>query len=109
MHTHTHTDYYTSPATGGGANVTAWPVASKDDDNEHLVDRFEDFMNASLAESKPFLAVIWFHSVHIPCNDLDAWPDRSCLMTHLPSLKPMCHVGCIWDTGPLALHSTMLA
>lgn len=41
-----------------------WPQRSKDDDNEFLVDRFEDFVRS--AGSSPFLAIIDFHSVHIP-------------------------------------------
>ena len=63
--------YHTTPATGGAANITAWLTAAKDDDNEHPVDRFMDSMDSSLGEGKPFLAVIWFHPVHIPCNDFD--------------------------------------
>eukprot|EP01046_Picozoa_sp_COSAG06_P000753 COSAG06_NODE_22_length_33148_cov_102.016279_12_plen_296_part_00 len=43
------------PAAGG--IVQSWPRASDDDDNKFLVDRFEEFMNASLADNRPFLAV----------------------------------------------------
>ena len=53
--------------------MQSWPDASDDDDNKFLVDRFEEFMNASLAEKKPFLAVIWYHSVHIPYISPDAF------------------------------------
>ena len=53
-------------ASAAAPGVQAWPRASDDDDNKFLVDRFEDFMNSSIAEGKPFLAVIWYHSVHIP-------------------------------------------
>jgi hypothetical protein len=59
------------PAAGGV--VQSWPSASDDDDNKFLVDRFEEFVNASLAENKPFLAVIWYHSVHIPYISPDAF------------------------------------
>jgi hypothetical protein len=57
------------PAAGNnglGSTVEQWPAASDDDDNKFLMDRTFDFMNASIAEGKPFLAVVWFHSVHIP-------------------------------------------
>ena len=56
--------YHTNPAMN--KTILPWPAASKDDDNEHLMDQFIVFMNASIAESKPFMGVIWFHSVHIP-------------------------------------------
>ena len=51
---------------GPGSTVEQWPRASDDDDNKFLMDRTFDFMNQSIAEGKPFLAVVWFHSVHIP-------------------------------------------
>jgi hypothetical protein len=57
--------YHSSPEETNGA-VKEWPTASDDDDNKFLMDRFETFMNHSLDENKPFLALIWFHSVHIP-------------------------------------------
>ena len=57
--------YYVSDPSLNGS-VAAFDGASKDDDNEHLMDQFVGFMDSALAQQRPFLAVIWFHSVHIP-------------------------------------------
>ena len=46
---------------GGGTKQTP------DDDAQFLLDSFENFLNRSLAASRPFLACIHFHNVHIPC------------------------------------------
>lgn len=56
--------YHSNPAMN--TTIAAFPAASKDDDNEHLMDQFVAFMDSAVAEAKPFLGVIWFHSVHVP-------------------------------------------
>eukprot|EP01060_Flectonema_neradi_P032667 TRINITY_DN523_c0_g1_i13.p1 TRINITY_DN523_c0_g1~~TRINITY_DN523_c0_g1_i13.p1 ORF type:complete len:569 (+),score=122.32 TRINITY_DN523_c0_g1_i13:61-1767(+) len=46
--------------------IQQWPTVSGDDDEDFLVSRFSDLVDRSLSEKKPFLAVIFFHGVHIP-------------------------------------------
>ena len=60
--------YHRSPAAPA---IQAWPGKSKDNDQEFLIDRFEEFLNstiedASTGKRSPFLASVDFHSVHIP-------------------------------------------
>lgn len=45
-----------------------WPMdtVSPIDDEAFLVDKFESLLQRSVAEQRPFLAVLFFHGVHIP-------------------------------------------
>lgn len=44
------------------------PVVSGADDEAFLVDQFEELLKKAVADNKPFLAVLFFHGVHIPCT-----------------------------------------
>ena len=66
--------YHSNPTMN--KTILPFPNASKDNDNEHLVDQFVAFMNSAISEGKPFLGVIWFHSVHIPYVAPDAFRSR---------------------------------
>ena len=47
-------------------SLTPWPNVSSADDEAFLVDRFQLLLERAVAEDRPFLAVIFFHGVHIP-------------------------------------------
>lgn len=50
----------------GGGGLQPFEGKTAVDDSAQLVDRFEAFLAASVAADTPFLAAVWFHSVHIP-------------------------------------------
>ena len=49
-----------------GQAITALEGKSPDDDASFLVDNFERFMGEALHATKPFVALVHFHNVHIP-------------------------------------------
>ena len=48
------------------SSLTPWPNVSSADDESFLVDRFENLLERAVVANKPFLAVLFFHGVHIP-------------------------------------------
>ena len=46
--------------------IDQWPGVSGADDEDFLVDRFENLMERAVAADKPFMAILFFHGVHIP-------------------------------------------
>jgi hypothetical protein len=55
-----------SSPTGGSTVIEPLPFVTPVDDNAFLVDQFEGLLARSLAADRPFLAMIFFHGVHIP-------------------------------------------
>ena len=56
---HYGTHYWTGPETMETTNLEG-------DDSRVIMDRAIDFIETSAAQSKPFFAVIWFHTPHTP-------------------------------------------
>lgn len=54
------------------------------DDSRVIMDRVIPFMESSLAENRPFLAVIWFHTPHVP---VIAGPDYSAMYEGEPGAQ----------------------
>ena len=63
--------YYVGNATAGPSSqirsVEPMAEVSPVDDNDFLVGHCEGLVLRSLAAGKPFLCVVFFHGVHIPC------------------------------------------
>ena len=56
--------YYVGNASGG--SVRPMTAVSGVDDQAFLVDRFEELLLRAVAQDRPFLALLFFHGVHIP-------------------------------------------
>ena len=46
--------------------IQQWPNVTDDNDEDFLVSQFSTLVDRSISQNKPFLAVIFFHGVHIP-------------------------------------------
>ena len=78
----------TSGPIGQVVSLEPLSVVSGADDESFLVDQFEQLLEKAVSENKPFLAVLFFHGVHIPCTDAHT-PSCSALMTAARSLRPL--------------------
>ena len=70
--------YYTGNVTESGhvASIEPHTSVSGVDDSDYLVDQFERLLVRATAAGRPFVAVIFYHAVHIPYVAAPYWRER---------------------------------
>lgn len=61
-----YTGNYTSSSSTTSISIEPHTEVSGVDDSDYLIDQFERLLSRATAHGRPFLAVIFFHGVHIP-------------------------------------------
>lgn len=103
------TDYY-GPNVSDPRGVTPLQelgIKEPGDDSEFLVDRFEAFLNSTLAQRRPFYAHLCLHSIHEPHPAMPRYyslyrrdPDYLGTLTQVR----LCHSMCLFGLATYNLH-----